>query len=132
MHNAHTLPDDTPYEPSDAEWRLLDRLDRSPTDREALSAVHVLTRVPFARISGAMDRFGIDFEGLLDTPWSSGERVLVGAAAVLWTGDEGVRLADIVRSLDDANLIVVLEGIALRRGWWNAVPDASATVGARR
>jgi len=48
--------DDAPYRPTDAEWRLLDRLDRSSTDREAMSAVHVLSRIPFARICGAIDR----------------------------------------------------------------------------
>jgi hypothetical protein len=75
---------------------------------------------------------GIDFEGLLDTPWSSGECVLVGAAAALWTGHEGVPLAGIVTSLDDDNLIAVLEGIALRRGWWDAAPDALRVTGGRR
>lgn len=129
---ADEFADDAPYRPTVAEWQLLHRLDRSPTDREAMAAVHVLSRMPFIRVGQALDRDGIDFEGLLDMPWSSGERVLIGAAAALWSGDEGVPLADIVTSLDDDNLLVVLEGIALRVGWWDAAAEALGVIGGRQ
>ena len=124
------VPGDTAYEPTPAEWRLLDRLGRSPDDHEAMSAAHVLARIPFARIADSIDRASIDFDSLLAAPWSSGERVLVGVAAALWAGYEETAVADVVRSLDDDNLSAVLEAIVLRRGWWigNVAPSAAARV----
>lgn len=83
------------------------------------AAVHLLTAPLFhGRNVGHIhpDRRIIDWNQLLDQPWSASEALLVLAAHDLWNGDGDVNLYDLVNRLDDTNFARLLEAIRLARG----------------
>ena len=89
-------------------------------DRQGLAATYLLA-APMLR--GRADkwidfeRHEIDFEAMLDNSWSHGERVMISAAYDLFNAGERVALDELVSTLDDFNLQLVLDAISIRRGW---------------
>ena len=60
----------------------------------------------------------IDFAGMLDSrPWSTSEHLMIRAANDLYNGDRTAALDELVTTLDDGNLQIVLDAIKIRRGW---------------
>jgi hypothetical protein len=59
----------------------------------------------------------INFSGMLDNAWSDDERLLIRAANDLFNGDQAVGLDELVSLLDDGNLRIVLDAVAIRRGY---------------
>ncbi len=108
------------------EWAL--------ADREWAAALCLLTSPTLVR-AGAMQhvhfaRAEIDVPRLLEVSesWSSGERAMVRAACDLFNGLGEATLTQVLWSLDDGNLRLVLEAIAIRRrlhGWPLGEEDGS-------
>lgn len=92
-------------------------------DPEWAAALHVLDgrvlRRKDVRQWVDFDRRTIEFPTLLEAagPWSHGERLLVQVAADLFNGSGETRLNELLQTLDDENLALVLEAIRLRRRW---------------
>jgi len=87
----------------------------------------ILERVPQAH--PFLTDEGLDKEALLSASryWDPWERTMVKAALALFdeycikkSGEDHVRLPDLVRDLDDGNLSAVLEAITIARGWRKA------------
>src|SRR5581483_8085710 len=89
-------------------------------DRQGLAATWILA-API--LGGRVERFinfehhEIDFPRMLDNGWSHGELVMIRAANDLFNGDQEVGLDELVSTLDDNNLQIVLDAIKIRRGW---------------
>lgn len=89
-------------------------------DRQGLAATWLLA-API--LGGRVERWidfehhEIDFSRMLDNGWSHGERLMIRAANDLFNGDERVGLDELLSTLDDTNLRIVLDAIAIRRGW---------------
>ncbi len=90
-------------------------------DRELAATLHVLAAPSLAgRVETHVDlaERGIDFQALLEQPWSAGEQALIEIACTLWghTDIADARLADLVFTLDDPHHERVLQAIQIRRG----------------
>lgn len=100
-------------------------------NREFAAAVHVLLepKTIRGRTAGYIDfeREGIDFGGLLGlvrgerptsdgSGWSDSERLLVRVAFDMWNGGGQATLGECIHLLDETNLQVVLDAVAIRRG----------------
>jgi hypothetical protein len=89
-------------------------------DRQCLAATWLLA-API--LGGRVERWidcehhEIDFSRMLENGWSRGERLMILAANDPFNGDETVGLDEMVSTLDDTNLRIVLDAIAIRRGW---------------
>ena len=95
----------------------------SKWDRQGLAATWILAAPILGRKN--VERW-IDFtEHEIDFPemlaaagaWSHGETLMIRAANDLYNGDETVGLDELVSTLDDGNLRIVLDAISIRRGW---------------
>lgn len=94
-------------------------------DAQGRAATWILASPIFARGQGRyrVDRWidfeehSIDFSRMLEEPWSHGERLMILAANDLYNGDRSAPLDELVSTLDDSNLTVVLDAIKIRRGW---------------
>ena len=62
-----------------------------------------------------LDDHSIDFEKMLEKPWSGGERLLLEAAASLFNPDYMVSLWDLAVKLDNRNLAVLIKAIQMMR-----------------
>jgi hypothetical protein len=92
----------------------------SSWDRHGLAANYILAApVLNGRPEAWIDfcHHEINFSGMLDNAWSDGERLLIRAANDLFNGDQAVGLDELVSLLDDGNLRIVLDAIAIRRGY---------------
>lgn len=89
-------------------------------DRQGLAATWILAAPMLnGRVEPWIDleRHEIDFARMLANGWSHGERLMIMAANDLFNGDQAVGLDDLVSTLDDHNLEIVLDAIEIRRGW---------------
>jgi len=59
----------------------------------------------------------IDCQGLLEAsrPWSHGERLMVQVACDMYNGSGGAILSELLDTLDDENLDLVLEAVKIKR-----------------
>jgi hypothetical protein len=86
---------------------------------EYLGVRHILTAPQLARRTAPyIGEHDFDFAGLYAeaTTMSGGEQLLVWIAGDLWKASGDVKLCDVVRRLDRANFLRVLEGFRLARG----------------
>jgi hypothetical protein len=89
-------------------------------DRQGRAATWILAAPTLARLVERyidFEEHEIDFVAMLDYPWSHGERAMILAANDLYNGDRSVSLDELVSTLDDGNLRIVLDAINIRRGW---------------
>jgi hypothetical protein len=89
-------------------------------DRQGLAATWILAAPLFHGRTEQwidFDEHEIDFPAMLQVPWSHGEFAMILAANDLFNGNEKAGLDELVSTLDDRNLRIVLDAIAIRRGW---------------
>jgi hypothetical protein len=84
------------------------------------AALHVLDGLASVKTDGRIgwrdDTPTIDFDAIRHDCFSHGETVLCDVALDLWDGTGHATIADVVATLDDANLCRVIEAIAMARG----------------
>lgn len=107
------------------------------TDDAFVAAVYVLLEprtlrdrvVPYM----SWERQEIDFDGLVaaSREWSRSERLLLQVAQDLWNGNADASLGELVTVLDQTNLQIVLDAIAIRRGLGVHTPAGLASGGGR-
>ena len=91
------------------------------SNAEFAAAAYVLRAPVLADRTGEYvdeERQSIDFDQLLEDSgtWSGGERLLVRVALDMWNGLGQATLGQVVNTLDDGNLQIVLDAICIRRG----------------
>lgn len=89
-------------------------------DRELTAALHVLDApILRDRVAEHVDVAGrgIDFQAILEEPWSNGERSLIEMACSIWGRSEIAdgRLSDLLHGIDRESFVRVLEAIQVRR-----------------
>lgn len=86
---------------------------------EYLGVRHILTAPQLVpRTAPYIGERDFDFDGLHHeaATMSGGEQLLVRIASDLWNASGDVKLSDVVRRLDRANFVRVLDGLSLTRG----------------
>ena len=97
-------------------------------DKQFAAAIEVLSAdLLWSMVSHAVDfeREKIDVYALLEEsrPWSHGQQLMLEAAIALFHGSSTIddrqlaRLGDLVTTLDNGNLRVVLNAVRIARGW---------------
>ena len=92
-----------------------------PDDRALAATLHVLA-APV--LEGRAERYidvterRIDFDALLQEPWSRSEQAMIELACTLWRRSDlaDARVRDLVRGLDDHNFDRALQAIRVRCG----------------
>lgn len=103
-----------------SEQSNIDRRMDGRWDRQGLAATWILAApMLWGRVEQWVnhERHEIDFSRMLDEPWSTSERLMILAANDLFNGDRTAGLDELVATLDDRHLQLVLDAIKIRRGW---------------
>jgi hypothetical protein len=95
----------TPHPNVPADWA------DDPYWRAAVCLLHPYGNRAFQHATGN----GIDFTGLLEDGWSSGELRIIQAAASLWDGSVAVSLLELVAGLDEPNWRRLLSALTIMR-----------------